>query len=354
MPQRFRRASLASLVLLLTASSSSDGAACTSDGQVLQVGFYAFFEPVSYSADPEPSSTGFNEHRGYEADLLTALEAMDGAGLSFARRGLAEWPDIWLQSAGPQYDLIGGGITILDIRTRNATGEHVVNFTSGHIAFRQSLLVRAEDAARLATHRDLTRADRVGVSSSTTGEFRLLVLTGLVNADGIIAAGTRIETASGELVADGTADYTITAAGSSSNLAARLRLEPAAADIPQVIYLQETAGEVAWLNALSTGAIDAIARGEIGNRDASRASNGAFVVVALDASNEERGGFTLSVADADLASCIDDKLNYLTDHQNIGYVDWHTDPTIFMQRAQQWRPPTAVVETAWGWIKSHW
>ena len=56
-------------------------APCTSDGRELRVGFYAFFEPVSYSADPDPNAPGFQEHRGYEADLLTALEALDGAGL---------------------------------------------------------------------------------------------------------------------------------------------------------------------------------------------------------------------------------------------------------------------------------
>ena len=319
---------------------------------MLQVGFYAFFAPVSYSADPAPGTAGFDEHLGYEADLLTALEAMDGVGLSFQRSGIAEWPDIWLQSAGPEYDLVGGGITILDSRTRNAAGEHLVHFTSGHIAFRQSLLVRAEDAERLVSHSDLTSQDRVGALSSTTGEFRLLELTGLVDANGVLAAGTRIETAEGELVAEGTADYTITAAGASSNLKGRLRLEPPDANMPQVIYLGQEAGEVELLEALGNGTIDALARGEIGNRDASHASNGAFAVVALDAATE-LGGFTLSVADADLAACIDDKINYLTDDQRLGYGDWRTDPTIFMQRAEQWVPATAVVETTWGWLKSH-
>ena len=350
MPSFFSYASLASLSLLVILAVRSSSAAC-GDGQVLQVGFYAFFEPVSYSADPGPSTAGFNEHRGYEADLLTALEAMDGAGLSFERSGIAEWTDIWLQSAGPEYDLVGGGITILDSRTRNAAGEHVVNFTSGHIAFRQSLLVRAEDAERLASHSDLTGEDRVGALSGTTGEFRLLELTGLVDANGVLAAGTRIETAEGEVVADGTADYTITAAGASSNLEGRLRLAPPAADLPQVIYLGQETGEVELLEALGNGSIDAVARGEIGNRDASHASNGAFAVVALD-DDAEQGGFTLSVGDADLAACIDDKINYLTDNQRIGYGDWRADPTIFMQRAEQWAPATAVVETTWGWIKS--
>ena len=349
----FRRASPAALALFLTASSSSSDQPCTSDGQVLQVGFYAFFEPVSYSADPDSSAAGFNEHRGYEADLLTALEAMEGTGLSFERSAIAEWPGIWLQAAGPDYDIVGGGITILDSRTRNAAGERVVIFTSGHIAFRQSLLVRAEDAEHLATHSDLTSEDEVGVLSGTTGEARLLELTGLVDADGVLAAGTRIETAAGELVADGTANYTITAAGASSNLAARLRLVPPAADMPQVVYLGQEAGEAELLAALGNGSIDAIARGEIGNRDASHASGGAFEVVALDAASE-RGGFTLSVEDAELATCIDSKINFLTRNQNIGYGDWRADPTIFMQRAEQWEPATATSETTWGWLKSHW
>ena len=335
---------LASLALFLAACSSSPSdspsAAC-GDGQVLQVGFYAFFAPVSYSADPTPSTAGFDEHLGYEADLLTALEAMDGAGLSFARRGIADWSDIWLQAAGPNYDLVGGGITILDSRTRDADGERVVTFTSGHIAFRQSLLVRAADAERFASHSDLTSEDRVGALRGTTGEFRLLELTGLVDANGVLATGTRIETAEGEILADGTAAHTITAASASDHLAGRTRLVPPTADMPQVIYLNgqegQEASELDLLNALRAGTIDAIARGEIGNRDASVSSDGEFVVAALDAATE-LGGFTLSVEDADLAACIDDKINYLTDGQRIGYGDWRANPAVFIERAQQWNP----------------
>ena len=95
-------------------------------------------------------------------------------------------------------------------------GQHVVNFTSGHITFRQSLLVRAADAARLATHDDLTSDVRVGALAGTTGEFRLLELTGLVDANGVLAAGTRVETPAGTVIADGSTGYVITAAGTSS------------------------------------------------------------------------------------------------------------------------------------------
>ena len=222
--------------------------ACTD--RVLNFGFFAFFAPVSSSADPDPGSAGFNTHVGYEADLLTALEAMDGAGLSFSRRGIDIWPNIWLLSAGAEYDVVGGGITVLDSRTRDEMGNQVVTFTSGHIAFRQSLLVRAEDGARWASHDDLTSEVRVGVLASTTGEARLLVLTGLVNADGVLAAGVRVETQTDTVVADGSTDYFITAAGASPNLAGRRYLYPPVDTMPQVVYLgddmMESGGKILW------------------------------------------------------------------------------------------------------------
>ena len=302
--------------------------------RVLNFGFFAFFSPVSYSADSDPSSAGFNTHVGYEADLLAALEAIDGAGLSFSRRGIDIWPNIWLLSAGAEYDVVGGGITILDSRTRDEMGNQVVTFTSGHIAFRQSLLVRAEDGARWGSHDDLTSEVRVGVLASTTGEARLLVLTGLVNADGVLAAGVRVATQTDTVVADGSADYFITAAGASSNLGGRRYLYPPVDTMPQVVYLG--ASEEELLGALASGRVDALARGEIGNRDAVHASGGAFLVTALDAA-VEYGGFTLAAEDADLAACIDDKINYLTDDRRIGYGEWRQDSSIFMTRARMWQ-----------------
>ena len=302
--------------------------------RVLNFGFFAFFAPVSSSADPDPSSDGFNTHVGYEADLLTALEAMDGAGLSFSRRGIDIWPNIWLLSADAEYDVVGGGITILDSRTRDEMGNQVVTFTSGHIAFRQSLLVRAEDGMRWISHDDLTSEVRVGALASTTGEARLLVLTGLANADGVLTAGVRVETQTDTVVADGSAEYFITAAGASPNLEGRQRIFPPVDTMPQVVYLG--ASEEELLGALASNRIDALARGEIGNRDAVYASGGAFVVTALDAA-VEYGGFTLGVDDEDLAACIDDKINYLTDDQRIGYGEWRQDPVIFLNRARMWQ-----------------
>ena len=316
-------------------------AACPSPesgvGGPLRFSFYAFFEPVSYSADPDPDAPGYHTHQGYEADLLNALEAMPGPQLSFARAPVAQWPGNWLLSAGPDFDLFGGGITILESRTRDADGNDAVRFTNGHIAFRQSLLVRSDDAARLSAHAALTGDVKVGVLSGTTGEARLLEITGLADANGILSAGTVITTPQATLTADGSGAYAITAAGATPNLTGRIRLQPPSPDRPQVIFLGDEIGESELLDALRNGDIDAIARGEIGNSDAAAQSAGAFAVTALDPA-VEYGGFTVAAAETALLSCLNDKLDYLTNHRSIGYPQWRSDPQIFMRRAQEWTP----------------
>lgn len=315
----------------------------------LNVGFYAYFAPVSYSADSDPTAEAFDTHLGYEADLLTAIEAMPGTGVRFSRRGIREWTGIWLKAADPDYDLIAGGITILDSRTQDATDTQVVAFTLGHITFRQSLLVRAEDAERLSEYASLTRDVRVGVLSGTTGEARLLQITGIVDANGVIAEGTRIDTPQGTLVADGTADYKMTAAASTPNMENRFTLYPPADNMPQVNYpvnmphqgfdpltsrvTSVPSDEEVLLSNLLERRIDALARGEIGNRDAAAATHGACVVTALD-EQVEYGGFTLAVEDTALQAALDGWIDYLTDVGNIGYAEWLADPKIFLKRAQ--------------------
>ena len=331
----------AALSLFSLAACSDDpqieplAASCTEGERVLHAGFYAYFAPVSSSAGNGPGEPGFDTHLGYEADLLSALEAMQGAGLSFERRAIALWTDIWLLAASSEYDIIGGGITILDSRRRDASGREVIAFTSGHIAFRQSLLVRAEDAGRFPDHGALRSSERVGVQRDTTGEARLLQLTGLADADGVLAAGVRIETADGEVVADGSDRFVITAAGASPGLSGRHRLHPPDSDQPQVVYLGDVRGDAELLEALADGTIDAVARGEIGNRDSAHASGTAFAVTALD-SAVEWGGFALALEDAELARCIDAKIDYLTDERRIGYALWQADPQVFMRRAERW------------------
>lgn len=318
--------------------TGADQGACA-EGRTLKFAYYAFFDPVSASADSDPGSPGFTEHVGYEADLLTALEAMEGAGLRFDRTPITEWADIWLLPVGPDFDIAGGGITILESRTVGADGTQVVEFTSGHIAFRQSLLVRAEDAVRYPTHGHLTGDHRVGVLAGTTGEARLLQLTGLTDSQGRLDAGVRVVTDTGTVTADGGAGYVITAADASPGLERRRRLQPSSAGMPVVIYLGENTGEADLLDALADGSVDAVARGEIGNVQAARTyhDGGVLAVTALD-SEVELGGWALPVAERALIACLDEKLGYLTDNRAIGFAEWIADPEVFLRRARDWSP----------------
>ena len=310
-------------------------AACPTGGEPLDFGFFFDFAPLSYSADRTPGSAGFDTHRGYEAALVTALEALDGADLAFSRRGIGVWPDIWLRPAAGEFDIVGGGITILEDRTRDASGAVVIAFTSGHFAVRQSLLVRAADASRIATHDDLTSDIRVAVLSGTTGEARLLQLSGLADGDGVLAAGARIATPAGEVVADGTAAFVIRASGATPNLAGRQRLLPPSDDLPQVVFFPADATVEEMVASIAAGVTDALARAEIPNLEVAAASGGTLTVTALD-SEAEYGGFALDADDGELLACVDEKLDYLTDDRRLGYAEWSANPEVFRERAAAW------------------
>ncbi len=297
---------------------------------MLTYGFFAYFEPVSYASHDDLTDTGL-VHLGYEADLLTALESMADTDIRFRRVPIAEWPDIWLAPATEEFDLAGGGITILDSRTQDG-GRTVVAFTDAHIGFRQTLLVRAADAARIGSHDDLGADDVVGAVAGTTGEARLLQLIGAADEAGVLLAGTRVETPQQTHLADGSGAFRISAADASPALEDRTRLAPPG-DRPPVLYLGND--EDAYLDALAEGRIDAFARGEIGNTDAARDSNGAFVVTAYDPL-VERAGFTVSVEDTELLQLLNERINWLTDGRRIGYAEWAADPDVFSSRAQRW------------------
>ena len=307
---------------------------CCEDEGRLRLAFFAFFAPLSYSADHDPESPGFHEHRGYEAALIDALEIMEHTGLSFERTPVGTWTDFWLLPAGPEFEIAAGGITILESRRLDHSGRRAIAFSSGHAAVRQTLLVRAADAERIRTHADLTSDDRIGVLAGATGEARLLQLTGLVDEHGTLAAGTRIETASGAVTADGSAAFSITAAEQTANVAGRTRLIPPSAGMPQVIYLGDD--EAVLIEALLAGRIDGFARGDIANVDAARAAGGALAVTAHDQTAVEWAGFALAVEDAALLACIDARVEWLTDGRRIGYADWAANPDVFRERAGVW------------------
>lgn len=293
----------------------------------MRFGYYAYFEPVSF-VNPDESPY---QHYGFESDLLTALEAIDSANLAFERTPIEDWDGIWLKSSA-EFDVVGGGITILESRTKDASGTERVQFTNGHIAFRQSLLTRTADADRFSSYDDIGSDIRIGALAGTTGEARFLQLAGIADADGVLVAGTSIQTPAGDVVADGSADYFITAAETSPQFDSRTMLNPTSDDYPTVIYLGDHLGERELLDALENEDIDAIARGEIGNSDAANASNGMLTVPLRD-SESEWGGFTVSADDTDLLACLNGHIDYLTDNRQIGYAEWLADPDVFMSRA---------------------
>lgn len=316
----------------------SEAAACT-DGTPLRFSFYALYEPVSYSADRDPDSSGFEMHRGYEADLLTALESMEGAELQFERSPVTVWENNWLLSGGPDFDVSGGGITILESRERDADGNDRVRFTDGHIEFRQSLLVRQDDADRISAFDALTSDLRIGVFVATTGEARLLQLTGLADDDGALAAGVMVTTPLTVVRADGTSAYAITAAGATPNLDGRSMITPPSDDMPQVLYLNDQEDvEEETVAALYEERVDAVAGDYLGNIDAAaHAPEGGLVLSALDPA-VENGGFTVSATEPELLSCLNSKINYLTDDRAIGYAEWQANPNAFLERAKLWEP----------------
>ena len=321
-------------VSLVACAAASQALAqnCEARDEPLAFGFYFDFASVSHSENRQQGQPGYNSHRGYEADLVTALEALEDAGLTFDRRAIGYWaeqdPPIWLLSATPEFDVVGGGITIREDRTRNAAGETAISFTAGHISFRQSLLVRRADAERLSDHASLTSDVKVGVISGTTGEGRLLQLTGYTDEDGVLKAGTRIE-----IVADGTDSYVITPGMQRADLAGRRHLHPPDANSPEVVYLEH---ERAQLAALADGTIDAIGRGEIGNADAVRESNGLYVLTGVDMAFREVGGFSVDVDNPNLLACLNERIGWLTAAQRIDHPQWRQNSGVFLERAELW------------------
>ncbi len=69
------------MLLAVGAAPAASAGSCPETERTVRFGYYAYFEPVSHNVERDPGSPGFDDHRGYEADLLTALETMKGINL---------------------------------------------------------------------------------------------------------------------------------------------------------------------------------------------------------------------------------------------------------------------------------
>ena len=299
----------------------------------VQYGFYTDFNPVSYSVAP-----GAAAHRpmGYEPDLVAAVEALSRGRLSFTALGIGNpFSGIWLKPAQEPYEMVGGGITALPERTRDAEGRPVIRFGVGHISFAQSLLVRA--ASAIERHDDLTSEHRVDTYRGTTGEKRLLELTGTIDTAGFIRSGTRVLLADGRLLTAGEPDsesaLRIAAGTGSAAIATRVRLTPPGDDQPEVLYFDSDGEQT---SALLEGAVDALAGDEFGNRVTARDTPG-LRVTAIAESNE-RGAFSYPDTPAGnaLRRTMNAAISCLTANGTIGFAEWFdSGGTIFAQRARK-------------------
>ena len=323
-------------------TGSEDGltaAACRAARQTLadfpakrvNYGYYTDFNPLSYSTGQAPM--------GYEPALVAAVEIFSGGRLRFNRLGIGNpFSGIWLKAAQEAYDMVGGGITALPERTRDADGRQIIRFGAGHIDFRQSLLVRAESA--IERHGDLTAEHRVGALRGVTGEKRLLELTGIIDAQGFLRAGTRILLADGTVVTAGQpgseSGLRIAAGVGSAAIAARVRLTPPGDDQPQVLYFDTESEQI---RAVVDGTVDAVARGELGNLIAARDTPG-LRVTAIDTAGSEQGAFSYPDTPAGdaLRITMNTAIACLTANGSIGFAQWlESGGAIFAERAEQWR-----------------
>ena len=159
----------------------------------------------------------------------------------------------------------------------------------------------------------------------------MLKQLGIVDADGVLQAGTRVTGPDGEVTADGSDEYVISASGSSPQFAGRLSLIPSD-DGPAVIYLDSYQSDGG--SALIEGIVDAIAEDVVGTQVTAQRSGGQLVVVGLDPAIE-RGGFALAVGDPRI-DCLNDRIGWLTDHGRIEYNEWLADDQVFARRASTW------------------
>ena len=322
-------------------------AACEAAGQLLAAlpamgvnyGFYTDFNPVSYAVPPVPVESAAHQPMGYEPDLVAAVEIFSRGKLSFNKLGIGNpFSGIWLKAAQEPYDMVGGGITALPERTRDANGRRVIRFGVGHISFRQSLLVRSDST--INRHEDLTSEHRVGVLRGTTGEKRLLELTGIIDDAGFLRRGTRVHLAGGDVLIAGKPGGELAlriAAGTGSvAIATRVRLAPPGDDQPRVLCFNNDSEQI---SALLEGAVNAVARGELGNLVTARDTPG-LRVTAIDTEGSERGAFSYPDTPAGdaLRAAMNAAITCLTANGTVGFSQWlESGGTIFADRAEAWR-----------------
>lgn len=234
---------------------------------MLTVCAYTHFTPVSYG-----------DGEGYEADLVRAVARHWNVEPVFIP--IDRFDGIWLTPTGPEpgCDLAIGGIS--PTPERRAQG---AVFGPGTASFSQSLLVRRADYD----------SEKITGYSSFAGTTMVI---------GVVPGTT------GESYA---------------------RQRAAEAALPDSVF-RVYPSEDELLPALRAGAIDAIARGEIGNRYQQTLDPSMVTIDLRDFG--ESFAMALDPANPDLHAALAGALDTVREHGAIGYSDWLNDPEVFDDR----------------------
>ena len=238
---------------------------------VLNVISYSEFTPISYGVNGE----------GYEGDLLRAVAKLWNMKIKFHPESTYE--GLW-RLPSKSYtiaDLSTGGMTPSDYRIKQGA-----LFSIGTTSFDQSLLVRKEDykSGLIVSYQSFKKNNlKIGVVPGTTGE-----------------------------------------------LYAHLRAKEN--NLSSNVFVQY-ASELELLPALLNGRIDAIARGEIGNKY--QASKNKKLIAIAKKSFGENFAFAIDSSNKILANNLNQAIRQITNNGKIAYLQWDRKHTIFLDRVNQ-------------------
>ncbi len=235
---------------------------------VLNVISYSKFTPISYGVRGE----------GYEGDLLRAVAALWGLKIKFHPESIYE--GLWLLPSKDYTiaDISMGGMTPSAYRIKQGA-----LFSTETIPFNQSLLVRKKDytSGRIVSYQSFKDSHlKIGVVPGTTGERY-----------------------------------------------AHLRAKEN--HLSRTIFVTYKS-ESELLTALMSGKIDAIARGDIGNKYQESKNNN--LITIAQKSFGEHFAFAINNANPGLKNKLDHAIKQITNNGQITYVHWLKNHNIFMER----------------------
>lgn len=231
---------------------------------------YAEFTPISYG----------NNGKGYEGDLLRAIAKLWHLKIKFYPETIYE--GLWLLPSKDYTtaDISMGGMTPSKYRVKQGAV-----FSIGTLSFKQSLLVRKTDykTGKIVSYHSFKKSNlKIGVVPGTTGEIYAL-------------------------------------------------LRAKEQHLPNNVFV-EYKSESELLPALMKGEIDAIARGEIGNKYQESRNNKLITIAKKDFG--ENFAFAINHHNQGLANNLNQAIKKITNNGKISYALWLKNHNVFLERVR--------------------